>query len=103
MYVIEPHGGELNYKLVDRKPEKFYNQVFNQEITQYKAKQMPSQRNTVEISTRITKRPYMKIMEKIRGKIADRLREKFGPEEGNLILNALREHHIEHQIILLLR
>lgn len=64
---------------------------------------MPSHRNTVEISQKVTKRPYMKIMEKIRGKIADRLREKFGPEEGDKILEALREQHIEHQIILLLR
>jgi hypothetical protein len=23
-YVVEPHGGELNYALVDRNPEKFY-------------------------------------------------------------------------------
>lgn len=29
-YVVEPHGGELNYQLVDRNPEKFYHQVFNQ-------------------------------------------------------------------------
>jgi len=33
MYLVQPHGGELNYRLVDRSPEKFYNQVFNQEIT----------------------------------------------------------------------
>jgi hypothetical protein len=23
-YVVEPHGGELNYRLVNRNPEKFY-------------------------------------------------------------------------------
>lgn len=57
----------------------------------------------VEISTKVTKRPYMKIMEKIRGKIADRLREKFGDESGKEILEALKDKHIEHQIILLLR
>ena len=38
MYLVQPHGGELNYRLVDRSPEKFYNQVFNQEITQHKVK-----------------------------------------------------------------
>jgi hypothetical protein len=25
MYLVQPHGGELNYRLVDRSPEKFYN------------------------------------------------------------------------------
>ena len=28
-YIIEPHGGELNYKLAQKNPEKFYEQVFN--------------------------------------------------------------------------
>ena len=102
-YVIEPHGGELNYKLVDRNPEKFYHQVFNQDITQTKFRESPTRQHFVEISTKVTKRPYMKIMEKIRAKIADRLREKFGEEAGSAILEALREKHIEHQIILLLR
>lgn len=60
-------------------------------------------RHQIEISTKVTKRPYMKIMEKIRSKIADRIREKFGPHEGELILEALKEKHIEHQIMLLLR
>lgn len=45
----------------------------------------------------------MKIMEKIRSKIADRIREKYGDLEGDAILEALKEKHIEHQIILLLR
>lgn len=50
----------------------------------------------VEISTKVTKRPYMKIMEKIRSKIAERIRDKFGAHEGDLILDALKEKHIEH-------
>ena len=64
---------------------------------------MSHNKNVVEISTKVTKRPYMKIMEKIRSKIADRIREKFGEYEGDAILEALKEKHIEHQIILLLR
>jgi hypothetical protein len=90
-YVIEPHGGELNYKLVDRNPEKFYHQVFNQDITQTKFRESPTKRDYVEISTKVTKRPYMKIMEKIRTKIAERLKEKFGHEAGEAILEALKE------------
>ena len=102
-YVVEPHGGELNYNLLDRHPERFYHQVFNQEITQTKVKETNDNRHLVEISTKVTKRPYMKIMEKIRGKIADRLKEKFGEMAGQEIIEALKEKHIEHQIVLLLR
>jgi hypothetical protein len=32
----------------------------------------------------------MKIMEKIRGKIADRLKEKYGESAGAIIIEALR-------------
>jgi hypothetical protein len=77
--------------------------VFNQNISQTRVKNINHSKNVVEISTKVTKRPYMKIMEKIRSKIADRIRDKFGAHEGDLILEALREKHIEHQIILLLR
>jgi len=28
-YVIQPHGGELDYKLAEKNPLKFYDQVFN--------------------------------------------------------------------------
>lgn len=35
-YNIEPHGGEINYKLHEKNPDKFYKQVFNQDITKHK-------------------------------------------------------------------
>jgi hypothetical protein len=57
----------------------------------------------VEITTKITKRPYMKIMEKIRGKIAERLKSFFTPEEWDRMVDALSDKHIEHQILLLIR
>ena len=34
-YVIEPHGGSLNYNLAKKDPLKFYEQVFNQDITKH--------------------------------------------------------------------
>jgi len=37
----------------------------------------------------------MKIMEKIRGKIAERLKAYFGPEEWEQMISALNEKHIE--------
>jgi hypothetical protein len=45
----------------------------------------------------------MKIMEKIRSKIAERLKEKFGVALGQEILEALKEKHIEQQIVMLLK
>jgi hypothetical protein len=37
-YIIEPHGGELNYNLAHKNPLKFYDQVLNQDITKHKFK-----------------------------------------------------------------
>ena len=34
-YVVEPHGGQLNYNLAQKNPLKFYDQVFNQEVTKH--------------------------------------------------------------------
>jgi hypothetical protein len=34
-YVIEPKGGELNYKIAEKNPLKFYDQVFEQDIKKY--------------------------------------------------------------------
>jgi hypothetical protein len=35
-YVIEPHGGAIDYNIVNKNPLKFYDQVFNQDITKHK-------------------------------------------------------------------
>eukprot|EP00350_Pseudokeronopsis_sp_OXSARD2_P000354 CAMPEP_0170562008 /NCGR_PEP_ID=MMETSP0211-20121228/58220_1 /TAXON_ID=311385 /ORGANISM="Pseudokeronopsis sp., Strain OXSARD2" /LENGTH=74 /DNA_ID=CAMNT_0010878309 /DNA_START=149 /DNA_END=373 /DNA_ORIENTATION=- len=34
-YVIEPHHGEINYKLADKNPKKFYDNVLNEDITKH--------------------------------------------------------------------
>ena len=41
-YIIEPHGGKINYKLAEKNPLKFYDQVMNQDITMHKVKESPS-------------------------------------------------------------
>jgi hypothetical protein len=81
-YIIEPHGGELNYNLAEKNLQKFFDHVFNQEITQHKAKEFGGSRESnlyhkqaVEITSKVTKRPYLKIMEKIRFKLFEKLRE----------------------------
>jgi hypothetical protein len=84
-YIIEPHGGELNYNLAGKDLEKFYDQVFNQEITQHKLKEAGGSKEAnlyhkmrCEIISKVTKRPYLKIMEKIRQKLFEKLSEKLG-------------------------
>lgn len=37
-YVVEPHGGEINYDLAQKNPLKFYDKVMNQDITQHKVR-----------------------------------------------------------------
>lgn len=108
-YVIEPHGGELNYKLAQKDTLKFYDQVFNQDITKHKLKEGGSNKHgsdkkvneeevkklhrkvKVEITSVVTKRPYLKIMEKIRNKIAVLLQSKIGFEFSKDIIVALKD------------
>lgn len=104
-YVIEPHGGELKYHLAEKNLQKFFDHVFNQEITQHKLKEAGGDKESNiyhkkpwEIVTKVTKRPYLKIMEKIRMKLFEKLREKLGEEHGEGIINALNDLHIEQSI-----
>jgi hypothetical protein len=104
-YIIEPHGGELNYKLAEKNLNKFFDHVFNQEITQHKLKEQGGESNAniyhkhrCEIITKVTKRPYIRIMEKIRMKLFERLASKIGAEHGENIYNALNDHKIEESI-----
>lgn len=97
-YIIEPHGGELNYNLAHKNPLKFYDQVLNQDITKHKFKQdesSPSRRPKVEISSKVTKRPLQLIIEKIRFKIEEQLRQRIGNQYGLTITQALKDQGIE--------
>lgn len=102
-YVIEPHGGELNYNLAQKNPLKFYEQVFTQEITQHKVKEGGNHDNIAlvrkntkkELSSKVTHRPFLKIMEKIRLRISEKLRAKIGETFGEDIFKALKDKQIE--------
>jgi hypothetical protein len=37
-YVIEPHGGELNYDEAYKKPNEFFKKVMSQDITEHKVR-----------------------------------------------------------------
>jgi hypothetical protein len=52
----------------------------------------------VEISSKVTKRPYLKIMEKIRDKITILLQSKIGQEYKQNILVALKDKGIDTSI-----
>jgi hypothetical protein len=91
--------------LADKNLAKFFDQVFNQEITQHKLKEAGGDKETnlyhkkpVEIVTKVTKRPYLKIMEKIRLKLYEKLRDAIGDQHGQIILEALNDRHIEQSI-----
>lgn len=51
-----------------------------------------------EIISKVTKRPYLKIMEKIRQKLFEKLSEKLGQVNKEHIYLALRDKQIEHSI-----
>lgn len=91
-YVIEPHGGELKYELAKRNPEKFYQHVFNQDITKHTvvqpnvltsdlggddgtltAKARYKLKKDVQVTSKLTKRPLMKILEKINTKLHEKI------------------------------
>lgn len=50
------------------------------------------------VTSKVTKRPHLKIMEKLKQKIADKLREKLGAAFGNDIILALGDKGVDLQI-----
>ena len=104
-YIIEPHGGELNYKMAEKNLNKFFEHVFNQQITQHKLKETRGEseanlyhKHRCEVVSKVTKRPYLKIMEKIRMKLHEKLREKIGERHSEDIYLALNDRRIEQSI-----
>lgn len=89
-YIIEPHGGSLNYNIVNKDPIKFYDQVFNQNLTKHTVAKDKEALQKIEeeqkqrkadgkaplkksqtkvgnaVKSKVTKRPHLKIMEKLR-------------------------------------
>ena len=51
-----------------------------------KNKKMP-----LEVSSKVTRRPFLKIMDKIKMKLVAKLQEKMGAEMGDNILAALKD------------
>lgn len=88
--MIEPHGGQLNYQSVYKDPLKFYDTVFNQDITKHKVKEDASPcKKTKTVTSKVTKRPFLKMMEKIKLKLLESLKNKIGEEFGAKITMVL--------------
>ena len=54
-YIVEPHGGEIDYDQADKNLEKFYDKVMNQDITQHKvreSKELKEQQKRREVEAR---------------------------------------------------
>ena len=73
--MIEPKKGEIDYKLAKKDLNKFYEKVFSEEVTQHKVKNESPLRRSIQ--TKVTTRPHLKIMKKMRVAIALMLKNKF--------------------------
>jgi len=50
------------------------------------------------VTQKVTKRPHLKIMNKLKMKIANKLKEKLGEEFGEGIMKALSDKTVDQQI-----
>lgn len=120
-YVIEPHGGQLNYRLAEKNPLKFMDEVLAGDVTKHtvakdkealrkneeEQKQRaaegkrPLKKQKVEtvVKSKVTKRPHLKMMDKIIFKIAERLQQKIGQELGlATLMNVMKDRNVQEQI-----
>ena len=91
--------------MAKKNPHKFYDQVFNQDLTKHKVvnkkKKEVTQAGGVkkkrvkDIKSTVEKRPHLFIMEKLKNKIAQKLQEKIGEELGGNIFAALKAQSIQ--------
>jgi len=107
--------------MAKKDPNKFYDQVFNQDLTKHTVgkdkealkKQEEDQKQraaegkkplkkgkiATTVTTKVTKRPHLKILEKLTQKIAQKLQEKIGAQLGmSNILAAMKDKSVENQI-----
>lgn len=82
-YVIEAHGGELNYDLADKSPNRFYNTVLKQDVKKYQVKMRG------KITGEWTQRPLLKIISSIKDRIIERIGHNIGEEYEKAIAEAL--------------
>lgn len=82
-YVIEAQGGELPYELAEKSPQRFYNQVLNQDVLKYSVKMRG------KITGELTHRPLLTIIMSIKDKIIQRIGENIGSQFEEDIKDAL--------------
>lgn len=119
-YVIEPHDGQLNYRLAEKNPLKFMDQVLAGDVTKHtvgkdkeamrkneeeqkqraaEGKKPLKKRIETVVKSKVTKRPQLKMMDKIILKIAERLAQKMGQELGiATLMNVMKDRNVQDQI-----
>jgi len=129
-YVVEP-GKEINYKLAETNPEKFYQKVFDQEITKHKVAEdkkkkekneqkamkksmkkgtdVAAKKAPLTMTSKVTKRPFNKIMEKVRMKIREKLHLRLAGLEGgkqdlgDVIMGAFDDTRVNKKLNVMLK
>ena len=94
-YLIEPMGGEINYKVARRNPLKFYDQVMNQDVLQHKIEDIGSKQ--VKMTTKVTHRKIGKILQAVQSKLSDLLQRRNKWPESD-ILAALQDPVVKNSI-----
>jgi len=104
--VIQPKEGEINYDLFDKKPEKFYDKVMSQDVTEHKvskgsAKQegqngelaatKKGNKKVIRMSSRITKRPVGRVLNLVSRKLRNMVFEAFKDFGINMIDEAMED------------
>lgn len=103
-YVVEAEGGELNYDIAYKNPEKFYSQVMSQNLTKHTAKDT---RGKTEVSTTIVKRKVGRILMLVLTKFVEAFRGQYTQRDlerafnDNRVKTIIQKHVTQRNIQLM--
>jgi len=72
---VEAQGGELNYDLATRNPEKFYKHVMSQDLKKHQARD--DEHGRTKVSTTLVKRKVGRILMLVLSKFVDAFRGQY--------------------------
>lgn len=119
-YVMEPHGGEINYKNAMKNPEKFYDQVLSQDIQQTKVRKNKEQSKAfeqqraderksgispsrvrkipLEMTSKVTKRKCARVMDVVKAKFGMMMVNRMGMQMNPEMEAAMRKTAVQKHI-----
>jgi len=74
-YIVEAQGGELNYDLAKKNPEKFYKHVMSQDLKKHEARD--DETGKTRVSTTLVKRKVGRILMLVLSKFVDAFRGQY--------------------------